>query len=185
MPMNEVVPYNLPTIDDDEITEVAATLRSGWLTTGPRTARFETEFKTYVGAPHALAVNSATAGLHLALAALGIGPGDEVITTPLTFCSTVNTIVHAGATPVLADIGHDGNIVAVWIAERITARTRAVIPVHLGGLPCAMDAIWALARRYGLSVVEDAAHAVGSQYRGAAIGAGDPATGMRSDAVAY
>src|SRR5215213_90966 len=130
--MREVVPFNLPSIDDAEISEVVETLRSGWLTTGPKTARFEAEFRTYVGAPLALAVNSATAGLHLALAALGIGPGDEVITTPLTFCSTVNTILHVGATPVLADVGADGNIAPAVVAQRITPRTRAILPVHLG-----------------------------------------------------
>jgi dTDP-4-amino-4,6-dideoxygalactose transaminase len=183
--MNEVVPFNLPTIEDEEINEVVATLRSGWLTTGPKTAQFEAEFKAYVGSPFALAVNSATAGLHLALAALGVGPGDEVITTPLTFCSTVNTILHVGATPVLADIGPDGNIDPNSIAERITTRTRAVVPVHLGGLPCDMDAIWQLARRHGLFVIEDAAHAVGSHYRGSPIGAGSPSASAYSDAVAY
>src|SRR5258705_63582 len=104
------IPFHRPTIGQEEIDEVVATLRSGWLTTGPRTAQFEREFQAYVRAPHALAVNSCTAGLHLALAALGIGPGDEVITTPLTFCATVNTILQVGATPALADIGADGNI---------------------------------------------------------------------------
>jgi len=183
--MNEVIPFNLPTIEEEEINEVVATLRSGWLTTGPKTAQFEAEFKAYVGSPFALAVNSATAGLHLALAALGLGPGDEVITTPLTFCSTVNTILHVGATPVLADIGTDGNIDPDSIAERITTRTRAIVPVHIGGLPCNMDAIWQLARRHGLFVIEDAAHAVGSRYRGFPIGAGDPSARINSDAVAY
>ena len=183
--MTEVLPFNLPTIEEEEINEVVATLRSGWLTTGPRTAQFEAEFKTYVGSPHALAVNSATAGLHLALSALGVGPGDEVITTPLTFCATVNTILHVGATPILADVGPDGNIDPASVAERITSRTRAIMPVHLGGLPCDMDALWGLARRYGLFVIEDAAHAIGSQYRGYPIGAGNPKTGTYSDAVAY
>jgi dTDP-4-amino-4,6-dideoxygalactose transaminase len=183
--MDEIIPFNLPTIEDEEINEVVTTLRSGWLTTGPKTAQFESEFKAYVGSPFSLAVNSATAGLHLALAALGVGPGDEVITTPLTFCSTVNSILHVGATPVLADIGTDGNIDPDSIAERITTRTRAILPVHLGGLPCDMDAIWGMARRHGLFVIEDAAHAVGSHYRGLPIGAGGLLTGARSDAVAY
>jgi dTDP-4-amino-4,6-dideoxygalactose transaminase len=183
--MTKVLPFNLPTIEEDEINEVVATLRSGWLTTGPKTAQFEAEFKAYVGSPCALAVNSATAALHLALAALGIGPGDEVITTPLTFCATVNTILHVGATPVLADVGCDGNIDSDSVAERITARTRAIMPVHLGGLPCRMDAIWELARQHGLRVIEDAAHAVGSHYRGVPIGARDPVAGACSDAVAY
>src|SRR3989442_8668888 len=105
-----LIPFHRPSIGEEELREVEATLKSGWLTTGPRTAQFEGEFATYVGAPHALAVNSATAALHLALAGLDIGPGHEVITTPLTFCSTVHTILHVGATPVLADIGADGNI---------------------------------------------------------------------------
>jgi dTDP-4-amino-4,6-dideoxygalactose transaminase len=182
--MREVIPYNLPTIEDEEINEVVATLRSGWLTTGAKTAQFEAEFKAYVHAPHALAVNSATAGLHLALAALAVGPGDEVITTPLTFCSTVTTIFHVGATPVLADVGGDGNIDPESIVERITPRTRAILPVHLGGLPCDMDRIWAIARRDRLLVVEDAAHAVGSHYGGLPIGA-SAADGTTSDAVVY
>jgi dTDP-4-amino-4,6-dideoxygalactose transaminase len=179
------IPFHVPTIGEEEINEVAAVLRSGWLTTGPRTAQFEQEFRAYVGSNYALAVNSCTAGLHLALAALKIGPGDEVITTPLTFCATVNVILHVGATPVLADVGADGNIDPASVAEHITKRTRAVIPVHLAGLPCEMDALWSLARKQGLHVVEDAAHAVGSHYRGWPIGAGNPRTGERSDAVAF
>src|SRR5579864_9348959 len=121
------LPYHSPTIGEEEIAEVVATLRSGWLTTGPRTHQFEEEFRSYAGARHALAVNSCTAGLHLALAGLEIGPGDEVITSPLTFCATVNTILHVGATPVLADIGPDGNIDPASVEERITGRTRAII----------------------------------------------------------
>ena len=148
-----------------------ATLRSGWLTTGPRTAQFERDFARYVDSPHALALNSGTAGLHVALAALGIGEGDEVITTPLTFCSTVHTILHTGATPVLADIGLDGNIDPEAIQRAITPRTRAILPVHLAGLPCEMNAIWDIARRKGLFVVEDAAHAAGAMYEGRQIGA--------------
>jgi len=183
--MEEVIPYNLPTIEDEEISEVVATLHSGWLTTGSKTAQFESEFKAYVGAPHALAVNSATAGLHLALTALGIGAGDEVITTPLTFCSTVNTIFHVQGTPVLADVDDDGNIDPDSILERLTERTRAIVPVHLGGLPCDMERIWAIARRHRLLVIEDAAHAVGSLYHGSPIGAGAPSGEARSDAVAY
>jgi len=179
------IPFHKPSIGEEEINEVVATLRSGWLTTGPRTAQFEKEFQTYVGASHALAVNSCTAGLHLALAALKIGHGDEVITTPLTFCATVNTILQVGATPVLCDIGADGNIDPESLSTRITERTRAIVPVHIGGLPCEMDAIWSLAQHYGLKVVEDAAHAVGSHYQGFPIGAGNPQSGRRSDVVAY
>lgn len=178
MSEQEFIPFHRPSIDDREVEAVVATLRSGWLTTGPRTAQFEKEFKEYVRAPHALAVNSCTAGLHLALAGLGVGPGDEVITSPLTFCATVNCILHVGATPVLADVGRDGNIDPGAIRERITKRTRALMPVHYAGLPCDMDAIWAIARPRGLLVIEDAAHAVGARYKGQPIGAG-------SDAVAF
>ena len=179
------IPFHVPTIGEEEIAEVVNTLRSGWLTSGPRTAQFEQDFRDYVQAPFALGVNSCTAGLHLALAALGVGNGDEVITTPLTFCATVNTILHVGATPVLADIGPDGNIDPEAIAAQITKRTRAILPVHLGGLPCEMDAIWDLARRYDLRVVEDAAHAIGSQYKGLPIGGGVPSEARCSDVVAF
>jgi dTDP-4-amino-4,6-dideoxygalactose transaminase len=175
------IPFHLPSIGDEEIREVEATLRSGWITTGARTAQFESEFAEYVHAPHALAVNSATAGLHIALAALGIGAGDEVITTPVTFCSTVHTILHVNARPVLADIGADGNIDPERIEKAITPRTRAIMPVHLAGLPCDMDAIWSIAKRHGLFVIEDAAHAVGTHYRGQPIG--DSPDG--SDAVVF
>jgi dTDP-4-amino-4,6-dideoxygalactose transaminase len=175
------IPFHLPSVGEEEIAEVSATLRSGWLTTGERTARFEQEFKKYVGATHALAVNSCTAGLHLALAASDIGPGDEVITTPLTFCATVNTILHVGATPVLADVLPDGNIDPASIARRINTKTRGIIPVHLAGLPCRMDEIWKLARKHNLVVIEDAAHATDAKYRGAAPGS---ATGS-SHAVAF
>ncbi len=182
---NGFIPFHRPSIDDAEIDAVTAVLRSGWLTSGPRTQQFESDFKAYVHAPHSLAVNSCTAALHLALAALNIGPGDEVITTPLTFCSTVNCILHAGARPVLADVGPDGNLDPASIRDRITPRTRAIIPVHFGGLPCDMDAIWSLARAKGIHVVEDAAHATGAQYAGHPIGAGNPSRGLHSDAVAF
>jgi dTDP-4-amino-4,6-dideoxygalactose transaminase len=179
------IPFNLPTIGKEEIEEVTNTLQSGWLTTGPKTAQFERDFQHYVHAPYALAVNSATAGMHLALSALGIGPGDEVVTTPLTFCATVNTILQVGATPVLADVGKDGNIDPLSIENRLTNRTRAIMPVHIGGLPCDMDSIWRLAREKELYVIEDAAHAIGAHYKGRPIGEGDPETGYRSDAVCY
>jgi len=175
----------MASIGDEEINEVVATLRSGWLTTGPRTTQFETELKAYVQAACALGVNSCTAGLHLALAALGVGPGDEVITTPLTFCATVNTIMHVGATPILADVGEDGNIDPHSIKQRINSRTRAILPVHLGGLACDMGAIWELAREHGLAVVEDAAHAIGTRFRGTPIGGGNPAEKIFSDAVVF
>lgn len=177
--------FNRPSIGDEEIAEVADTLRSGWLTSGAKTQQFEREFAAYVQAPHALAVNSCTAGLHLALAALRIGPGDEVITTPLTFCATVNTILHVGATPVLADIGEHGNIDPESIRRCITGRTRAIVPVHMAGLPCDMNAIWQIADEYNLFVIEDAAHAVGTYHDGAPIGAAHPLTRRRSDVVAF
>jgi len=175
------IPFNLPEIGDAEIAEVVSTLRSGWLTTGVRTAQFEKEFREYVGARHAQAVSSCTAALHLALAALNIGAGDEVITTPLTFCATVSVIVHVGATPVLADVLPNGNIDPASIAERITPRTKAIIPVHLAGTPCDMDAIWKIARKHHLFVIEDAAHAAGTEYQGRKIGSSE----HRSDAVCF
>jgi dTDP-4-amino-4,6-dideoxygalactose transaminase len=184
--MNDTfIPFHRPSIGEEEITEVVETLRSGWLTTGPRAARFERDFSEYTESPYAVAVNSATAGLHLALAGLKIGPGDEVITTPMTFCATVQAILHVGATPVLADIGWDGNIDPESIASRITSRTRAIIPVHMAGLPCEMKTIWDMARRRGIHVVEDAAHAAGAWYDGRPIGAGPTATTGASDAVAF
>jgi dTDP-4-amino-4,6-dideoxygalactose transaminase len=180
-----VVPFHVPSIGNEELQEVEATLKSGWLTTGPRTARFEREFGAYVEASHALALNSCTAGLHLSLAGLEVGPGDEVITTPMTFCATVQAILHVGATPVLADVGLDGNIDPEEIERRITDRTRAIIPVHLAGLPCEMNTIWELARAHGIYVVEDAAHAAGTLYRGHPIGAGPSETSDASDAVVF
>ncbi len=173
------LPFALPELGDDELSAVLATLQSGWLTTGKATAAFEGEFRRYAGAAHSLAVNSCTAGLHLALAALGIGPGDEVITTPLTFCATVNVILQVGARPVLADIGPDLNLDPAAIERALSPRTRAILPVHYGGLPCDMDAIWRTALNHGLSVVEDAAHATGASYRGVPIGSG------LSDAVVF
>jgi dTDP-4-amino-4,6-dideoxygalactose transaminase len=185
METTQRVPFHRPSIGEEEIEEVVATLRSGWLTTGPRTAKFEREFREQLGVPHALAVNSCTAGLHLAQAALHISEGAEVITSPLTFCATVNTILHTGATPVLADVGKDGNLDAASVEERLSPRTRAIIPVHMGGLPCEMNALWSLARRHGLYVIEDCAHAVGARYRGWPVGAGNPETGGVSEAAVF
>ena len=176
---NTFISFSRPEIGEEEIQGVVETLRSGWVTTGPKTAEFEKEFRHYTGAQYSLAVNSCTAGLHLALAALGLGPGDEVITTPLTFCATVNTILEVGAKPVLADIGPDLNISPEHIRRALTPKTKAIVPVHLGGLPCDMDRIWDIARENHLKVVEDAAHAVGSSYRGIPVGSGP------SDAVAF
>lgn len=179
------IPFHRPSIGPEEIREVVDTLKSGWLTTGPKTAALERDFSEYVGAPFALAVNSCTAGLHLALVALGIGPGDEVITTPLTFCATVNSILHVGATPVLADIREDGNIDPASIEARLTSRTKAILPVHFGGRPCDMDTIWEIAARNNLRVIEDAAHAAGTIYKGRLIGAATERPRFGSDAVVF
>ena len=165
------VPFAPPAIGHDEIDEVVATLESGWLTTGPRVRRFEEAFAAYVGAPHAVAVSSCTAALHLSLLASGAGPGDEVITTPLTFCATANTIVHTGATPVFADIDQRTmNLDPVAAADAVSGRTRALLPVHFAGRPVDALALQPLAARHGLTLIEDAAHAVESVSRAGKIG---------------
>jgi dTDP-4-amino-4,6-dideoxygalactose transaminase len=170
----EFLPFSIPSIEDDEINEVVDSLRSGWITTGPKVKRFEEEFKKYVGSPYAVPLSSATAGLHLVMLSLGLSQGDEVITTPMTFAATVSMIVRAGARPVLADIDPDTlNIDAAKIRARITERTRAIVPVHFAGQPCDMDAIFALAKKFDLRVIEDAAHAVGTEYKGKRIGSMD------------
>lgn len=185
MQRDDFIAFHRPSIGQEEIEGVTRVLESGWLTTGEQTAQFERDFKTYVAAPHALAVNSCTAALHLALAALGLGPGDEVITTPLTFCATVNCILHVGAVPILADVDDEGNIDPESIRKKLSSRTRALLPVHYSGIPCKMDAIWRIAKDHNLFVVEDAAHALSARYTGFPIGAGNPSLGYASDAVAY
>ncbi len=168
------LPFSRPDLGEGEIAELLDSLRSGWLTTGPKVERFERMVAEYVGARHAIALSSATAGLHVALLAHGIGAGDEVITTPMTFAATLNVIVHAGATPVLADI--DRRTLQVRpeeIARRIGPRTRAVIVVHYVGQPADLDVILALAERHRLIVIEDAAHAIGAEYKGKRIGSFD------------
>ncbi len=146
-------------------------LESGWLGTGPKVAQFEHAFAAYRGTGHAVAVSSCTAALHLSMLAAGVGLGDEVITTPLTFCATVNAIIHAGATPVLADVDPvTMNIDPQRVLEKITPRTRALLPVHMAGRPCDMDALTALARRHKLKLIEDCAHAVETQYKGRGAG---------------
>lgn len=171
------LPYNRPDITDEEIAAVVQTLRSGWLTTGPKTREFEAAFAAYVGAHHAVAVNSATAALHLALDAAGVGPGDEVITTPLTFAACANVIVQQGARPVLADVSPDDlNIDPGQVERRLTPRTRAVMAVHYAGQPCRMDELLDITRRRGVFLLEDAAHAVGAAYRGRMIGSLGDAT---------
>jgi dTDP-4-amino-4,6-dideoxygalactose transaminase len=149
------------------------TLRSDWITTGPKTKRFEADMARYLGAPGALALNSCTAGLHTALAVLGLHRGDEVITTPMTFAASVNVIEHVGARPVLVDVEQDTlNIDPERVAAAVTPRTRAILPVHFSGHPVDLDAINAIAELRGLSVVEDAAHALPARYRGRLIGSG-------------
>lgn len=173
----DFIPYNLPDISDTEIDAVVDTLRSGWLAPGPRVRAFEADFAAYAGARHAIAVDSATAGMHLALLALGIGPGDEVITTPTTFAATVNVIIHCGATPVLADIDTaDYCIDPAAIERAVSPRTRAILPVHHGGSACRMDEILEIAQRHGLRVVEDAAHGLGTEIGGRPVGSFGDAT---------
>ena len=171
------LPFCQADIGEEEIAEVVDTLRSGWLTTGPKTREFEERFSQYVDSKFAVAVNSCTAALHLALNAAGITEGDEVITTPLTFCSTVNVILFQRATPVLADIRLDDyDIDPAEVERRITPRTKAILPVHYGGQPCRMDELMDIARRHNLLVIEDAAHAVGAKYRGQPVGSIGDAT---------
>lgn len=165
------LPFSPPSISEEEIAAVVDTLRTDWITTGPKTREFETVFCEYIGAPSALALNSCTGALHVALAALGIGPGDEVITTPMTFVSTVNVIHQVGATPILADVEPDTlNIDPAQVAARITPRTKALLPVHYGGHPADMAPLLALAKAHNLFVIEDAAHAMPATYEGQRIG---------------
>ena len=167
------LPFSPPAVGEDEIAEVVEALRSGWITTGPKAGQFEAAFAARLGAPGALGLNSCTAGLHTALATLGIGPGDEVITTPMTFAASVNVIEHVGARPVLVDVEHDTlNIDPAAVERAITPRTRALLPVHFAGHPAELDALWALARQHGLAVIEDAAHSLPAAYRGRPIGSG-------------
>jgi dTDP-4-amino-4,6-dideoxygalactose transaminase len=157
--------FGAPAIEEAEIEEVVACMRSGWLGTGPKVAQFEEDFRGYKNAPYAVAVNSCTAALHLSMLAAGLKPGDEVITTPLTFCATVNSIIHAGLTPVLADVDPlTMNISPAEIEKKITSRTKAIVPVHFAGRPCDMDSIMKLAELHGLKVIEDCAHAIETEY---------------------
>ncbi len=163
--------FGNPLIETEEIEEVVATMRSAWLGTGPRVARFEEMFREYIGSKFAVAVNSCTAGLHLSLIAAGVGPGDEVITTPMTFAATGNAILHTGASPVFVDVNRATmNIDPKEIEKKITERTKALFPVHFAGRPCNMDAIEELARKYDLLVISDAAHAIETEYHGVKVG---------------
>lgn len=163
--------FGNPRIEEPEIAEMVSTLRSGWIGTGPKVARFEELFREYVGAPYAIAVNSCTAALHLAMIVSGVGQGDEVVTTPMTFCATANAIIHAGAKPVFVDVKRDTmNIDPDLIEQAITSRTKAIVPVHFAGRPCEMDKILEIAARYNLIVIEDAAHCIEGVYKNKKVG---------------
>jgi dTDP-4-amino-4,6-dideoxygalactose transaminase len=170
--MTKFLPFALPDIGEAEIAEVIDTMKSGWLTTGPKAKLFEKDFADFLGgAVETIAVNSATAGLHLALEAIGIGPGDEVITTPYTFTSDAEVIRYLGANPVFVDIDSATfNIDPAKIEKAITPNTKAIIPVHFAGLACDMESIFKIAHKYGLKVVEDAAHALPTTYNNSLIG---------------
>lgn len=166
---DEFLVFGAPAVGEAEIEEVVQSLRSGWLGTGPKVARFERDFAAYKGVAEnrVAAVNSCTAALHVSLIATGIGPGDEVITTPMTFAATVNVIIHSGATPVFADVDPvTMNIDPAQIETRISNKTRAILPVHMAGRPCDMEAIMRLARQHNLLVIEDCAHAIETEYHG-------------------
>jgi len=163
--------FGSPAIGEEEIIEVTETLRSGWLGRGPKTERFEGEFQRYIGSKHAIAVNSCTSGLHLALDVLNIGNGDEVITSPLTFAATGNVIVHRGARPIFADVERDTlNIDCHQIVAKLTSKTKAIIPVHFAGRPCEMDNILAIASTNHLRIIGDAAHAIETAFEGRKVG---------------
>lgn len=169
---SEFIPFHKPAIGEEEIRSVVETLRSGWLTTGPKVKLFEAEFATYTGSSHAVAVNSATAALHLALEAVGIKSGDEVIVPTMTFTATAEVVLYLGARPVLVDCRTDDlNIDVDRIEAAITKNTKAIVPVHIAGRPCAMDQILAIAQRHGLRVIEDAAHALPASHCGRKVGA--------------
>jgi perosamine synthetase len=168
---SEFIPFHKPAIDEDEIQSVVETLKSGWLTTGPKVKRFEEEFARYLGCRHAVAVNSGTAALHLALDAIGIKEGDDVILPTMTFAATAEVVLYFKANPVLVDCEPDTlNLDPKQLESAITSRTKAIVPVHLGGQPCDMDRILELARRYNLKVIEDAAHALPAAYHGKKVG---------------
>jgi dTDP-4-amino-4,6-dideoxygalactose transaminase len=180
-PETAFLPFALPEVGEEEIAEVVDTLRAGWLTTGPKTRRFEADFAKYIGPNiEALAVNSATAGLHLALEAAGVGAGDEVITTPYTFTATAEVIRYLGAHPVFVDVCEETlNIDPDAIEGAVTARTRAILPVHFAGLACEMEPILRIANRHGIRVIEDAAHALPATSCGRLIGS------LESDATVF
>ena len=173
---NSFLPYCLPFVGEEEIAEVVDSLRSGWIGRGPKVTRFEHDFADYVGAEHAIAVSSCTAALHTSLAALNIGPGDEVILPTLTFCSTANVVIHLGAKPVMVDIDQNFQISLESVRRAINPRTKAIIPVHYAGQACCLKELLAIGFRHGIPIVEDAAHAVGAEYAGARVGSYGRAT---------
>ncbi len=163
----DLLVYGSPAIENAEIEEVVAVMESGWLGTGPKVAQFEQDFSEYKGIDNAVALNSCTAALHLSILAAGIGKGDEVITTPLTFCATINAIIHAGATPVLADVNPvTMNIDPDEVEAKITPRTKAILPVHFAGRSCDMEALCKISNKHGLKIIEDCAHAIETEYHG-------------------
>lgn len=168
---NEFLVFGAPFIEEAEIEEVIGCLRRRWIGTGPKVHEFEEAFRSFKKAKHSIALNSGTAALHLAMQAAGIGHGDEVITTPMTFCATINAIIHCGATPVLADCDRNTmNIMPEEVENKITAKTKAVLPVHFAGRMCEMNPIMEIARKYDLLVIEDCAHAIESEYFGTSAG---------------
>ncbi|NWF49556.1 MAG: DegT/DnrJ/EryC1/StrS family aminotransferase [Ignavibacteriaceae bacterium] len=168
---NEFLLFHKPFISEDEVNEIVDTVRSGWLSMGPKTIRFEQEFNSYIGSKHSVAVSSWTGGGHLTLEAFGIKPGDEVIVPTMTFPATAEIVCYFGAKPVIIDVDYDTlNLTAEGIEKAITPKTRALIPVHYGGQPCDIDEILEIARRYNLKVLEDAAHSLPAYYKGKKIG---------------
>jgi dTDP-4-amino-4,6-dideoxygalactose transaminase len=169
--------FGVPLVEQEEIDAVVEVLKSGWISTGPKTQEFEERFKNYVDAKNAVAVSSCTEGMELSLVVAGIGKGDEVITSPMTFAATANVVIHIGAIPVFADVNKDTfNIDPYDIERRITSRTKAIMPVHYAGQPCEMDEIIDVAKRHNLVIIEDAAHATGAEYHGKKIGSIGDAT---------
>lgn len=173
----KMLAFGAPFFGQEEFDEVLDTLQSGWISTGPKTKRFEEEFANYVGAKYAVGLNSCTAGLHLSLVVLGIGPGDEVIVPTLTFGATANVVEHVGARPVLVDVDAQTLTIDVHaVARALTPRTKAIVPVHYAGMPCDLDALRAVAEPRGIVIIEDAAHAIGAKYKGRVIGSLSPLT---------
>jgi dTDP-4-amino-4,6-dideoxygalactose transaminase len=173
--MKDFLPFSLPDIGDEEIDEVVQVLKSGWITTGPKAIEFEEHFARFIGSKHAIALNSGTAALHLALEAIGMKGGDQVVMSPLTFAATAEVVWYFGGKPVFVDIDEgtmnmDPLKFEEYISSHDNKRTRAVIPVHYGGLPCEMDRIMEIAQQYGLRVIEDAAHAFPVKYQGQMVG---------------